>query len=67
MACKGCKDKKEPVIEQHVTMEIDNDVRKYSFPKWWIVVEWKSMLDALEKAKKMVGESSKEEEPKEED
>jgi len=67
MACKGCKDKKEPVIEQHVTMEIDNGVRKYSFPKWWIVVEWKSMLDALEKAKKMVGESSKEEEPKEED
>jgi hypothetical protein len=48
-------------------MEIDNGVRKYSFPKWWIVVEWKSMLDALEKAKKMVGESSKEEEPKEED
>jgi hypothetical protein len=34
MACKGCKDKKEPVIEQHVTMEIDNGVRKYSFPKW---------------------------------
>ena len=67
MACKGCKDKKEPVIEQHVTMEIDNGVRKYSFPKWWIVVEWKSMLDALGKAKKMVGESSKEEEPKEED
>ena len=67
MACKGCKDKKEPVIEQQVTMEIDNGVRKYSFPKWWIVVEWKSMLDALEKAKKMVGESSKEEEPKEED
>ena len=66
MACKGCKDKKEPVIEQHVTMEIDNGVRKYSFPKWWIVVEWKSMLDALEKAKKMIGESSKEEEPVEE-
>ena len=60
MACKGCKDKKEPVIEQHVTMEIDNGVRKYSFPKWWIVVEWKSMLDALEKAKKMIG-SKKEE------
>ena len=67
MACKGCKEKKAPEIEQHVTMEIDNGVRKYSFPKWWIVVEWKSMLDALEKAKKMVGESSKEEEPKEED
>lgn len=61
MACKGCKEKKDPVIEQHVTMEIDNGVRKYSFPKWWIVVEWKSMLDALEKAKKMIGESSKEE------
>jgi len=66
MACKGCKEKKDPVIEQHVTMEIDNGVRKYSFPKWWIVVEWKSMLDALEKAKKMIGESSKEEEPVEE-
>ena len=66
MACKGCKEKKDPVIEQHVTMEIDNGVRKYSFPKWWIVVEWKSMLDALEKAKKMIGESSKEEEPIEE-
>ena len=66
MACKGCKEKKDPVIEQHVTMEIDNGVRRYSFPKWWIVVEWKSMLDALEKAKKMIGESSKEEEPVEE-
>jgi sialic acid synthase SpsE len=65
MACKGCKEKKDPVIEQHVTLEIDNGVRKYSFPKWWIVVEWKSMLDALEKAKKMLG--SKKEEPKEED
>lgn len=66
MACKGCKEKKAPEIEQHVTMEIDDGVRKYSFPKWWIVVEWKSMLDALEKAKKMIGESSKEEEPVEE-
>ena len=64
MACKGCKEKKDPVIEQHVTMEIDNGVRKYSFPKWWIVVEWKSMLDALEKAKKMIG--SNKEEPVEE-
>lgn len=64
MACKGCKEKKAPEIEQHVTMEIDNGVRKYSFPKWWIVVEWKSMLDALGKAKKMLG--SKKEEPVEE-
>ena len=64
MACKGCKEKKAPEIEQHVTMEIDDGVRKYSFPKWWIVVEWKSMLDALEKAKKMLG--SKKEEPVEE-
>lgn len=64
MACKGCKEKKAPEIEQHVTMEIDNGVRKYSFPKWWIVVEWKSMLDALEKAKKMIG--SNKEEPVEE-
>ena len=64
MACKGCKEKKTPEIEQHVTMEIDDGVRKYSFPKWWIVVEWKSMLDALEKAKKMIG--SNKEEPVEE-
>ena len=64
MACKGCKEKKAPEIEQHVTMEIDDGVRKYSFPKWWIVVEWKSMLDALEKAKKMIG--SNKEEPVEE-
>ena len=61
MACKGCKEKRDPEIEQHVTVEIDNGVRKYSFPKWWIVVEWKSMIEALEKAKKLVEEPKKEE------
>ena len=61
MACKGCKEKKAPEIEQHVTMEIDDGVRKYSFPKWWIVVEWKTMIEALEKAKKMVQKNSEKE------
>lgn len=61
MACKGCKEKKAPEIEQHVKMEIDNGVRKYSFPKWWIVVEWKTMIEALEKAKKMVQKNSEKE------
>ena len=61
MACKGCKEKKAPEIEQHVTMELDNGVRKYSFPKWWIVVEWKTMIEALEKAKKIVQKNSEKE------
>lgn len=61
MACKGCKEKKAPEIEQHVTVEIDDGVRKYSFPKWWIVVEWKTMIEALEKAKKMVQKNSEKE------
>jgi hypothetical protein len=34
MACKGCKEKKTPEIEQHVEVKIDDGVRKYSFPKW---------------------------------
>lgn len=62
MACKGCKEKKAPEIEQHVSVEVDNGVRKYSFPKWWIVVEWKTMIEALEKAKKMVQKNSEKEE-----
>ena len=61
MACKGCKEKKAPEIEQHVTMEVDNGVRKYSFPKWWIVVEWKTMIEALEKAKEIVQKNSEKE------
>lgn len=54
MACKGCKEKKAPEIEQHVTMEVKDGVRKYSFPKRWITVEWKSMIDALVKAKQIL-------------
>ena len=54
MACKGCKEKKAPEIEQHVTMEVEDGVRKYSFPKRWITVEWKSMIDALVKAKQIL-------------
>jgi hypothetical protein len=29
-------------------------VRKYSFPKWWIVVEWKNLIEALEKAREIM-------------
>ena len=54
MAFKGCKEKKAPEIEQHVTVEVDNGVRKYSFPKWWITVEWKNLIDALVKAKQIL-------------
>lgn len=54
MACKGCKEKKAPEIEQHVTMEVKDGVRKYSFPKRWITVEWKNMIEALTKAKEML-------------
>lgn len=54
MACKGCKDKK-PEIENHVSFKTDeNGVRKYSFPKWWIVVEWKNMIEAVEKAREIM-------------
>lgn len=54
MACKGCKEKKAPEIEQHVTVEVEDGVRKYSFPKWWITVEWKNLIDALVKAKQIL-------------
>lgn len=52
MACKGCKEKK-PEIENHVSFTEDNGIRKYSFPKWWIVVEWKNMIEAVEKAREI--------------
>jgi hypothetical protein len=29
-------------------------VRKYSFPKWWLVVEWKNMIEAVEKAREIM-------------
>lgn len=54
MACKGCKENKAPEIEQHVEVKIDDGVRKYSFPKWWIVVEWKNLIEALEKAREIM-------------
>jgi len=53
MACKWCKEKK-PEIEQHVSIVIDNGIRKYSFPKWGLIVEWKTMLEALEKAREIM-------------
>lgn len=53
MACKGCKDKK-PEIENHVSFKTEDGVRKYSFPKWWLVVEWKNMIEAVEKARKIM-------------
>lgn len=60
MACKWCDKEKKVEIEQHVTVEIDNWIRKYSFPKWWIVVEWKSLIEALEKARERLKNSEKE-------
>ena len=60
MTCKGCKEKKAPEIEQHVKMEIENGVRKYSFPKWWLVVEWKDMIEALAKAREIMEQKDKE-------
>lgn len=63
MACKGCKDKK-PEIEQHVSFKTENWVRKYSFPKWWLVVEWKNMIEALEKAREIMQIKEKSDEEK---
>lgn len=57
MACKWCKEKK-PEIEQHVKIVNDNGVRKYSFPKWWLIIEWKTMIEALEKAREIVQKKS---------
>lgn len=53
MGCKGCKEKK-PEIEQHVSFKDEWWIRKYSFPKWWLVVEWKNMIEALNKAREII-------------
>lgn len=62
MACKGCKDKKPVEIENNVSFKDEDWVRKYSFPKWWLVVEWKNMIEAVEKARKIMEEKEKSEE-----
>ena len=59
MACKGCKDKKPVEIENHVSFKTENGVRKYSFPKWWLVVEWKNMIEAVKKAREIMEKKAK--------
>lgn len=51
MACKKCK-KSEP--EQVITLTLEAWEKKFTFPKYWISVIAKSLLDAQKKVKIML-------------